>query len=200
MLDFLNQLKGLHQAQKMRLFYKKIKMRTQTNTNYILVIRDRDSTRNHSYYSSKKEEYLKFWTRYIEKTLACAPFCNPQLTLRPILSSNVLRDKANSLQLSSLDQPLTRIEVSSAINSLKNMKAAGLDEITNEDIKLIDSLRPELIHLVLLKMWNMESCPAGFSKSIFYLFPKPEKPARPKDLHQQKNYRPIALLCLPKSL
>ena len=194
LLDFLNRLEGLHQAQKMRLFYKKIKMRTQINTNSILVIRNPDSTPNQSYYSSTKEEYLNFWTRYLEKTFACAPSCKPELTLRPVLSFNVLRDKSNSLQLSSLDQPLTRNEVSSAINSLKNMKAAGLDEITNEDIKLIDNLRPELIHLVLQKMWNMESCPAGFRQSIFYLFPKPGKPGRPKDLRQQKNYRPIALL------
>ena len=74
------------------------------------------------------------------------------------------------------------------------MKAAGLDEITNEDIKLIENLRPELIHIVLQKMWDMESCPARFRQSIFYLFPKPGKPGKPKDLRQQKNYRPIALL------
>ena len=46
-----------------------------------------------------------------------------------------------------------------AIKSLKNLKAAGMDEITNEDIRLIDKIKPELIHTVLQKIWVEENCP-----------------------------------------
>ena len=96
--------------------------------------------------------------------------------------------------LSSLDKPLTEAEVCRAIKSLKNMKAAGLDEITNEDIKLIQNLRPGLIHTVLQKLWEEEICPLEFRQSLFHLIPKPGKPGKPRDLRLQTNYRPIALL------
>ena len=74
------------------------------------------------------------------------------------------------------------------------MKAAGLDEITNEDIKLIENLQPGLIHAVLQKFWKDEKCPVEFCQSIFHLIPKPGKPGKTKDFRLQKNYRPIALL------
>ena len=158
------------------------------------MIRDTDSKPNNSVYSTTKDEYQKFWTRYLEKTFARDRFCNLEFTPRSTSPFNRIKYKTNSIQSFNLNKQLTKIEVSSAIKSLKNMKAAGLDEITNEDIKLIDCVRPSLILSVLQKMWEMESCPDGFRQSIFYLFPKPGKPGKPKDLRQQKNYRPIALL------
>ena len=39
------------------------------------------------------------------------------------------------------------------MNYLKNMKAAGIDEITNEDIKLIEQIKPGLILTVPNKIW-----------------------------------------------
>ena len=78
---------------------------------------------------------------------------------------------------------------------LKNLKAAGIDEITNEDIKLIEYLKPDLIQSVLNKIWETDTCPDEFRKSLIILFPKPGKPGRAKKDHRyQKNYRPISLL------
>ena len=99
-----------------------------------------------------------------------------------------------------MDNPLTETEVRLAIKSIKNMKAAGLDEIINEDIKLIEILRPGLIHIVLQKIWEAEKCPIEFCQSIFHLIPKPGKPGKSKDLRMQKNYRPIALLSTIRKL
>ena len=75
-----------------------------------------------------------------------------------------------------------------------SMKAAGLDEVTNKDIKLIEKFRPDLILAALQRLWRNETCPSQFRESLFHLIPKPGKPGKPKDLRLQKNYRPIALL------
>ena len=89
---------------------------------------------------------------------------------------------------------LLKSEVISSIQVLKNLKAAGIDEITNEDIKLVEKLKPDLIHAILNRIWVSETCPEEFRKSIIFLFPKPDKPGKKKDLRYQQNYRPIALL------
>ena len=77
---------------------------------------------------------------------------------------------------------------------LKSLKAAGVDEITNEDIKLIETLSPGLILKTLQNIWMEEKCPENFRHAIIHLFPKPQKPGKPKDFRFQKNYRPISLL------
>ena len=89
---------------------------------------------------------------------------------------------------------LTQDEVQRAIKKLKNWKAAGNDEITNEDIKLVESLRPGLVLNILQLLWENEICPEQFKKSIIHLFPKPHKPGKRRSLRFQKNYRPISLL------
>ena len=58
----------------------------------------------------------------------------------------------NTSYSQSADQVLSRMEVKSAIQMMKNFKAPGFDEITNEDIKLIEYLKPDLIHSVLLRI------------------------------------------------
>ena len=91
-------------------------------------------------------------------------------------------------------------EVSRAIKTLKNLKAAGVDEITNEEIKLIENLRPGLILGILQRIWKDELCPDNFRQSTIYLFPKPSKPGKQKDLRYQKNHRPISLLITIRKL
>ena len=56
------------------------------------------------------------------------------------------------------------------------MKAAGIDEITNEDIKLIEQTKPGLILTVLNKIWVEEKCPLKFRQPVIHLVPKPPKP------------------------
>ena len=77
---------------------------------------------------------------------------------------------------------------------MKNFKAPGFDEITNEEIKLIEHIKPDLIHSVLQRIWESETCPDEFRRSIIYLFPKPSKLGKEKDHRFQKNHRPISLL------
>ena len=62
------------------------------------------------------------------------------------------------------------------MNYFKNMKAAGIDEITNEDIKQIEQIKPGLILTVLNKIWVEEKCPFEFRQPVIHLVPKPHKP------------------------
>ena len=86
---------------------------------------------------------------------------------------------------------VTEGEVICAIKELKNLKAAGVDEITNEDLKYIEQLRPRMILNILQGIWRDEIYPNRFRQSLIYLFPKPQKPGKWKDPCFQKNYRPI---------
>ena len=82
----------------------------------------------------------------------------------------------NQYRDNNMDKDLTKTEVCLAMKALKNMKATGMDEITNEDIKLIDNIRPGIIHTALQKLWENETSPSEFRQSLVYLFPKPGKP------------------------
>ena len=68
LLDLICRLEGLHQIQKMRLFYQKVKERTKPFTNPSFVIRNPDSPTSNPTYSTTRNEYINFWTRYLEKT------------------------------------------------------------------------------------------------------------------------------------
>ena len=58
LLNLIHRLEELHQVQKMRLFYKKVKERTEPVTNPTFVIRNPNSPKNQCRYSTTKDEYL----------------------------------------------------------------------------------------------------------------------------------------------
>ena len=127
----------------MRTFYSKIIKKTNKTIDPSFVIWDPDSPRENPKFSSTKVEYLEYWVRYMEIT-----FAHNMTTTFTIPKNSIFSIKQ--------DGPLKKEEVKNAINLLKNHKAAGVDEITNEDIKLIESLRPGLIFSILQKMWMEE--------------------------------------------
>ena len=199
LLNLISRLESLYLVQRMKLFYKKVKERTDPASNPTFVIRNPDSLGNQDLYSTTKKQYLDFWTRYLEKTFARDYPKTPKHSggLPHFLSQTQSNNYATQ---SHFDKPLTEIEVCLAIKTLKNLKAAGPDEVTNEDIKLIEELQPGLIHIVLQKILENERCPVEFRQSLFHLIPKSGKPGKPKDLRQQNNYRPIALLSTLRKL
>ena len=138
-------------------------------------------------FSTTKDEYLEFWAKYMEKTFAH----------KPIPTFKPPKDYIYSKEQ---DGPLIKEEVMLAITMLKNLKAAGVDEITNEDIKFIENLKPGIILGTLQKIWMEETCPDNFRQALIHLFPKPQKPGKSKDYRYQKNHRPISLLCTIRKL
>ena len=181
LLDFLNKLESLDQISKMRLFYARIRKKTNSIIDPFFVIWDPNSIRETPNFSSTNVEYLDFWVKYLKKTFVN----NSIVTFTPPENPTIIMKQ---------DSPLKMEEVRSAIIMLKNRKAAGVDMISNEDIKLIESLRPGLIFCTLQKMWIEERCPDDFRKALIHLLPKPQKPGKEKDLRFQKKHRPISLL------
>ena len=151
----------------MRAFYHEVKKKTNPPADPTYVIWNPDSSKISPSFSSTKVEYLEYWAKYLEKT-----FQNNSI------SSFNERPREQS---SSKEDQLTESEVVRAIKELKNLKAAGIDEITNEDIKMVENLSPGLILNVLQCIWIQEDCPESFRKSIICLFPKPQKPGNKYD-------------------
>ena len=158
--NLLSRLERLHQVNKMRLFYRKIKKKPQAATNPTFVIWNPDSCPKNPTFSNCKDEYIGFWTRYLEKVFAQHSPLNINLVDKypPSLSHPYSDNVASSV----LDKLIPLSEVQKAIDSLKNWKAAGLDEITNEDIKLVGAIEPDIILKVLQKIWKDELCPEQF--------------------------------------
>ena len=161
LLDFLDKLESLDQINKMRTFYAKIRKKTKNIIDPSFVIWDPNSPRENPSFSSTKDEYLEYWVRYMEITFEH----NTIATFRTPMNCTFSIKQ---------DSPLGKEEVKNAINMLKNLKAAGVDEITNEDIKLIESLRPDLILSILQKMWTEERCPDNFRQALIHFFPSPK--------------------------
>ena len=73
------------------------------------------------------------------------------------------------------------------MNYFKNVKAAGIDEITIEEIKPTEQMKPGLILTVLNKIWIEEKCPFEFRHPVIHLVPKPPKPGKNKDAIPDKQ-------------
>ena len=136
---------------QMRLFYRKIWEKTKSASDRLFVIHNPNSSIKNPSFSSSKIDYLKYWLKYLTKVFAKKDF-----------PSFILPKNAQSRQ--SEDSPITRGEVKSAIQVLKNLKASGIDEVTNEDIKHIELLKPNTIHFVLQKIWGFRNLPRQLSK------------------------------------
>ena len=181
LLEFLDKLEALHQCDKMRKLYREVKKKTTNPSDPSYVIWNPKSPTSDPSFSSTKQEYLNNWAYYLETTFCMPSF--PDFSISGSIPSCPNQDK-----------PISSKEVSSAIKTLKNLKAAGVDEITNEEIKYIEGLRPALVLNILQGIWMDEICPDKFRESLIYLFPKPSKPGKRKDLRYQMNHRPISLL------
>ena len=187
LMDLLEKLESYHQLTKIRKFYSKIKQKTAPKTENSFVIWNNKSTRESPSFSATKKDYLEWWAQYLEMKFANS-------------SDATFIPPPNSKPKDINGKPITEREVHSAIQCLKNFKAPGIDEITNEDIKLIQMLKPSLILDCLQVIWKEEKCPREFRHALIKLFPKPQKPGKRRDMRFQKNYRPISLLATLRKL
>ena len=90
--------------------------------------------------------------------------------------------------------PPTKAEVSKAIKSLKSGKAAGPDGIPPEALKADVQTSTEMIHPLLMKIWESEQIPEEWKKG--YLVKLPKK----GDLSSCNNWRGIMLLSVPSKI
>ena len=85
-------------------------------------------------------------------------------------------------------EPPTWAEVEKAIKSLKNNKSAGLDNIPAEVLKADISTSVNMLHGLLIKIWDQGYIRSEWREGILV------KLAKKSDLSSYKNYRGIILL------
>ena len=97
---------------------------------------------------------------------------------------------------SCMSENFTIQELNKAIQKLKNKKAPGPDEITNEMIKHLGTFAKEQILEVINQSWNTGEFPSMWKEAIIIPLLK-----KGKDKTDKKSYRPISLLsCLGKTM
>ena len=89
-----------------------------------------------------------------------------------------------------LDKIISQIEITGAINELKNGKSPGIDQITAELLKkcLINESFKELLHTLFNKFFNESIFPSSWAEGIIIPIFKKEEHTDPN------NYRGITLL------
>ena len=90
--------------------------------------------------------------------------------------------------------PPTKAEVSKDIKSLKSGKAAGPDGIPPEALMADIQTSTEMIHPLLMKIWESEQIPEEWKKG--YLVKLPKK----GDLSSYNNWQGIMLLFIPSKI
>ena len=105
----------------------------------------------------EKEPLIERWTEYITDLL------DDERGEMPCKTNNMLGPK------------ILKSEVQTAVQSMKNNKAAGTDEIAAELIKSIGDFAIEKLTKMHNEIYESESIPADLSRSIFIALPK--KPA-----------------------
>ncbi|KAK6015663.1 hypothetical protein OSTOST_18884 [Ostertagia ostertagi] len=79
-------------------------------------------------------------------------------------------------------------EVRAAVMSLKNRKAAGVDNVTAEAIKAGGEVLVQRLHRLMCRVWQTEVVPTTWKRSIIVPIHKKG------DITECKNYRGISLL------
>ena len=119
------------------------------------------------------EEQHKRWVEHFQ-----------QLLNRPPL----MESPSANQKLDITCEPPTRTEVEKVIQSLKNNKAAGPDNIPAEVLRADITTSVNILHGLLIKIWDQEYIPSEWREGNLVKLPKKG------DLSLCKNYRGIMLL------
>ena len=90
--------------------------------------------------------------------------------------------------------PPTKSEIIKALKKMKNGKAPGPDGIPPEALKINPNKTADIIHPLLLRIWNEKKVPADWKKGFLCKLPKKG------DLSDCKNWRGIMLLSIPSKV
>jgi len=89
-----------------------------------------------------------------------------------------------------LDPP-TKIEIQLALSQLRNGKAAYLDNINWEVLKVDPEITVEMLYHLLEKIWKEEEIPEDWEEGLIIKIPKKG------DLSNYSNWRGVTLLSIP---
>lgn len=91
-------------------------------------------------------------------------------------------------------EPPSRTEIQRAIKQLKNGKAAGMDNIAPEALKVDMGTSVEILFPLFKKIWEEEKIPSDWKKGLLIKLPKKG------DLLECDNWRGITLLSIPSKV
>jgi len=101
-------------------------------------------------------------------------------------------DSENETEVN-LDPP-TKIEIQLALSQLENGKAAGLDNINREVLKVDPEITAEMLYPLLEKIWKEEKISEDWEEALIIRIPKKG------DLSYCNNQRGFTLLSIPSKI
>ena len=141
--------------------WQKIRTLTNRRTNRAAAVRDKNGS-----LIPDPEAQAHRWAEYFEELLTPAAGTTDFSLLdseEEILSFDYLSDD---------DEPPSIVEIEEAIKKLKNYKSAGIDDISNEQLKYgAPGILPWLRSL-FEAVWNSEDVPSDWRKGIITIIPK----------------------------
>lgn len=134
--------------------------------------------------------YLERWRGYYSQlcngTVGDVPLTPHQAEVaRAVQDGEVFTEPVGGDELSELNSPITVKEISEALESLPNCKAAGPDGLANEVLK---ALGPEAFVGVFAGIWEREESPQQWGQAIIHPLPKTG------DMSDLGNTRGISLM------
>jgi Reverse transcriptase (RNA-dependent DNA polymerase)/Domain of unknown function (DUF6451) len=153
--------------------YKITKTLSQKSTNKQVPVKDKQGK-----IVMAVEDQLKRWREHFEEILN-----------RPSESEEKLSSR-DTPQLRINVNPPTKTEICKALKELKNGKAAGVDNIPAEILKVDTDLTARALLPLFQNIWRNEEFPDDWMEGIIVKIPKKG------DLSECKNWRGINLLCM----
>lgn len=137
-------------------------------------VRDKDGI-----VQTNEEKQLKIWMEYIREQFTNK---DPE-ELIDFGERNIEELKVNT-------NNITKLEIQKAIKSLKNNKAAGIDNIQPEMLKVDEKTSTEMLFGLFQKIWSEEKIPNAWKTGLLVKIPKKG------DRTKCENWRGITLLSI----
>ena len=132
-----------------------------------------------------QEEKVKRWEEHVSKI-----FNKDDSSIR---SKQEIEDNSENETEVKLD-PATKTEIQLALSRLKNGKAAGLDNIYLEVLKVDSEITAEMLYPLLEKIWKEEKIPEDWEEGLIIKIPKKG------DLSNCNNWRGVTLVSIPSKI
>ena len=116
-----------------------------------------------------QEEQLKRWEEYFSKI--CNKNDNSIGSKQEMRKVEEEGDKSENETEVNLDPP-TKIEIQLALSQLENGKAAGLDNIYPEVLKVDPKITAEMLYPLLEKIWKEEKYSQDWEEGLLIKIPK----------------------------
>ena len=141
--------------------WQKIRCLANKRTNRAAAVRDKDGS-----LIPDPEAQANRWAEYFEELLTPAP---------DSVDFSLLDSEEEVLSfgyLSNDDEPPSLLEIEEAIKKLKNHKSAGIDEISNEQLKYGKPGILPWLRDIFEAVWKNEDVPSDWRKGIITIIPK----------------------------